>query len=76
MHNVQTALEACEATFENVVKLSIYIVQGQNLYGAFGAAQKFMNQVANPPAITVLTVAGLANPEYLIEMDAIAFIPR
>lgn len=75
MQNVQTALTACGATFENVVKLSIYIVQGQNVYGAFQASQKFMSGLENPPTISVLIVAGLANPEFLIEIDAIAFIP-
>jgi len=76
MQNIQTALMACGATFENVVKLSIYIVQGQNVYGTFQASQKFMSGLENPPTISVLIVAGLANPEFLIEIDAIAFIPE
>lgn len=29
MENLQIALSACGATFENLVKLSIYVVQGQ-----------------------------------------------
>jgi len=74
MQNVQTALSACNAGFEHLVKLSIYIVQGQNPVAAFQASQKFLG-TANPPAITVVFVAGLANPGFLIEIDAIAFIP-
>lgn len=31
----------------------------------FQASQKYLG----PPAITVLVVAGLANPDYLIEID-------
>lgn len=76
MQNIQTALTACDATFENVVKLSIHIAQGQSVYGAFQASQKFMSGLKNPPTISVLIVAGLANPEFLIEIDAIAFIPE
>jgi enamine deaminase RidA (YjgF/YER057c/UK114 family) len=76
MQNIETALTACGASFENVVKLSIYIVQGQNLYGAFQASQKFMSNTANPPAISVLIVSGLANPNFLIEVDATAFVPE
>ena len=76
MQNIQTALTACDATFENVVKLSIHIVQGQSIYGAFQASQKFMSEMKNPPTISVLIVAGLANPEFLIEIEAIAFIPE
>ncbi len=32
MQNLQTALAASGATFQNLVKLTIYMVQGQNLY--------------------------------------------
>jgi enamine deaminase RidA (YjgF/YER057c/UK114 family) len=28
------------------------------------------------PAISVLIVAGLANPDFLVEIDAMAFIPE
>ena len=76
MKNLQIALSACGATFENLVKLSIYIVQGQDLYRGFQASQKFLDNLANPPAITGFFVAALARPEYLIEIDAIAFIPE
>jgi enamine deaminase RidA (YjgF/YER057c/UK114 family) len=75
MKNIQTALAFCNATFENVVKLSIHVVQGQNPYGAFQASQKFMTGLTKMPTISVLIVAGLANPDFLIEIDAIAFIP-
>ena len=76
MKNLQLALSACGATFDNLVKLSIYVVQGQNLYGAFHASQKFFSNLQNPPAISVLIVAGLANPDFLVEIDATAFIPE
>ncbi|SDZ76252.1 Enamine deaminase RidA, house cleaning of reactive enamine intermediates, YjgF/YER057c/UK114 family [Porphyromonadaceae bacterium KH3R12] len=76
MKNLQTALSACGATFENLVKLSIYIVQGQDLYCGFQASQKFFSNLRNPPVISVLVVAGLANPDFLVEIDATAFIPE
>lgn len=76
MKNLQLALSACEATFDNLVKLSIYVVQGQNLYGAFQSSQKFFINLQNPPIISVLIVAGLANPDFLVEIDATAFIPE
>jgi enamine deaminase RidA (YjgF/YER057c/UK114 family) len=75
MQNIQVALRNCRATFDNLVKLSIHIVQGQNLYDAYQISQKFIN-TSNPPVITVLVVAGLANPDFLIEIDAIAFVPE
>lgn len=76
MQNIQTALSACNATFENVVKMCIYMVQGQDLYSGFQASQKFMSGISNPPAISVLIVSGLANPDFLVEIDATAFVPE
>lgn len=76
MRNIQIALAACEATTVQLVKLSIHIVQGQNLYEAFQASQAFLAGQPHPPAITVLIVAGLANPDFLVEIDAVAFIPN
>lgn len=76
MQNLQTALTACGATFENLVKLSIYLVQGQDLSIGFKVSQKYLGQLKKPPAISGMFVAGLANPDYLVEIDAIAFIPE
>ena len=76
MKNLQTALLACGATFDNLVKLSIYVVQGQDLYRGFQISQKFLGDLKNPPVISVLVVAGLANPDFLVEIDATAFIPE
>ena len=74
MKNLQTALLACGATFDHLVKLSIYMVQGQNLYSGFQVSQKYLGHLENPPAISVLIVAGLAHPDFLVEIDATAFI--
>ncbi len=76
MKNLQTALSAGGATFENLIKLSIYIVQGQDLYRGFQASQKYLGNLENPPAITGLFVAALAHPDYLVEIEAIAFVPK
>lgn len=74
MKNLQTALSACGATFDDLIKLSIYLVQGQDLNSAFQVSQKYFSKVKNPPVVSVLIVAGLANPDFLVEIDAIAFI--
>lgn len=76
MKNIQTALSACGATFENLIKLSIFIVHGQDLYRGFQASQKYLGNLKNPPAITGLFVSGLAHPDYLVEVEAIAFVPE
>ena len=76
MKNLQIALSACGGTFENLVKLSIYVVQGHDMRSGFQASQKYLGNLTNPPAISVLIVSGLANPDFLVEMDATAFIPE
>jgi enamine deaminase RidA (YjgF/YER057c/UK114 family) len=74
MQNLRTALSACGATFDNLVKLTIHIVQGQDLIRGFQVSQKFLGYLQNPPAITGFFVSALAHPDYLIEIDAIAFV--
>ena len=73
--NLQTALKASGAELEYIVKWNIYIVQGQPLRPAFEVSQQIWGGRPNPPAITVMFVAGLANPDFLVEMDAIAVVP-
>lgn len=76
MLNLQTALAACGATFDNLVKLTIHIVHGQDLRLGFQASQKYLGGLKNPPAITGFFVSALAHPDFLVEVDAIAFVPQ
>ncbi|WP_118974295.1 RidA family protein [Taibaiella koreensis] len=73
MKNILLALAACNATFQDVVKLNIYIVQGQDPRLGFAAAKKYMGDGTNPPVVTVVMVAGLGNPDWLLEIEAVAF---
>ena len=76
MKNIETALTASGATFDNVVKLNIFLVQGQDAVSSFQAAQPFLAKASHLPAITGLFVSALGNPDYLVEIDATAFVPR
>lgn len=76
MKNLKVALEACGATFESLVKLNIHVVQGQDIMKGFEVSQKYLSQSSTQPIITVLFIAGLVNPDFLIEIDAIAFVPE
>ena len=75
MQNLQAALAAGGASLEHVIKWNVYLVQGQPLEPGFAVFQRVWNRRPNPPAISMAMVAGLANPDYLIEMDAIAVVP-
>jgi len=73
LKNIETVLNSCDATLDDLFKLTIYIVQGQDIRKGFEGAQKFLKKLSNPPVITGVIVAGLANPDYLVEIEAIAF---
>jgi enamine deaminase RidA (YjgF/YER057c/UK114 family) len=75
-NNLQAALTAAGASLENIVKWNIFVVQGQPLQPAFEVFQSVWGRRPNPPTITVAYVAGLAHPDFLVEMDAIAVIPQ
>ncbi|MCE7984433.1 MAG: RidA family protein [Caldilinea sp. CFX5] len=74
-HNLELALATADASFEHLIKWNIYVVQGQSLQPGFAIFQRVWGQRPNPPLITVLFVAGLAHPDYLAEIDAIAVVP-
>lgn len=74
--NIQGALVAAGARVEHVVKWNLYVVQGQPLKEGFEAFRSMWGNRPNPPAITLAIVAGLANPDFLAEMDAIAVVPE
>lgn len=73
LKNVETALKAAGASVDELIKLTIYIVQGQDLRKGFEGAQSFLKKLNNPPVISGVVVAGLANPDYLVEIEAVAF---
>ena len=73
--NIQAALAAGGARLEHVIKWNLLVVEGVSLQEGFSAFQRAWVDTPNPPAITAAFVAGLANPEYLVEMDAIAVVP-
>ncbi len=74
--NLEIALSAAGARLENVIKWNVYVVQGQSLQPAFEAFQRVFGNRSNPPLVTVLFVAGLANPDFLLEIEAIAAVPH
>jgi len=73
--NLRTALAAAGARPEHIIKWNVYLVQGQSLQAGFTAFQQFWGDQPNPPVITGIYVSGLAHPDFLVEMDAIAVVP-
>jgi enamine deaminase RidA (YjgF/YER057c/UK114 family) len=76
LRNLRTALEAAGAGPEHVVKWTIFIVDGQDFRTGYAAFQQVWGDRPDPPVITAAVVAGLAHPDFLVEMDAIAVVPE
>ena len=74
--NLRVALAAGGAEPEHIIKLNIYVVEGQPLQAGFDAFQNAWPQTPNAPAITVVFVSALAHPDFLVEIDAVAVVPQ
>ena len=72
LKNIQTGLKAAGADIENIIKWTIYVVQGQSVQEGFEAFQQTWGMKPNPPLITVVFVAALGNPDWLVGIEAIA----
>ena len=72
--NLAMVLEAAGAKPENLVSLSIYVVGDTGLQPAFGAWMAFWAGRGAPPVVTAVRVLGLANPDFLIEIEGQAAV--
>jgi enamine deaminase RidA (YjgF/YER057c/UK114 family) len=73
MLNIKTLLEEAGSKLEHVCKITIYITDPrfrEPVYRTVGAWLKGVY-----PVSTGIVVAGLARPEWLVEVDVIAVIP-
>jgi len=75
LDNIEKILKDAGANIESIVKFNIYLRQGQDPQKGFLAFQNKWGYLQHSPVITVLFVAGLGNPDWLVEIDAIAIIP-
>jgi 2-iminobutanoate/2-iminopropanoate deaminase len=76
MENLKTALASVGGGFEHVVKINSYLTDIEANAAEFREvrAQYFTNKSALPAA-TLVQVGRLANPAYLLEVEAIAILP-
>jgi enamine deaminase RidA (YjgF/YER057c/UK114 family) len=73
--NIDRGLAAAGATFDDVVKMTAYIVNySAESRGIIGEVRREFVSEANLPAHTLLGVQALAREEYMIEVDTIAVV--
>lgn len=73
--NLQMVLAAAGGRLEDIVKTTIIMQQDIDLNAAFGVWMSVWGQRPNPPTVTGFRVPGLANPDFLIEIEAQAVLP-
>lgn len=72
--NLVTVLEAAGGKLENLVRVGLFIREDADLKAGFGAWMTRAGKLANPPTVTTAIVSKLANPDYLIEIEATAVL--
>ena len=71
-HNLEAAVKSIGGTLNDIVKTTTYVT---NINYAT-AIRKVREErfPTNPPTSTLLVVAGLANPDFMMEIEAIAIV--
>ena len=69
-NNLSKALASVGADFSNLVKTTTYLTRAEDIEGYRRARSKHIR--TDLPTSTLLIVTRLANPDYLIEIEAIA----
>ena len=72
--NLGIVLEAAGASLHDIVKWTMFIVEGQDLIPGFEVFQQHWGREHAPPAISAALVSSLAHPDFLVEIEAIAII--
>ena len=71
--NLQAILEELGGSLDDIVKLTTYLTDRGHLEAFRRVRNRFFTD-AFPPN-TLLFVSGLAHPDYLVEIEAVAYLP-
>ncbi len=73
LQNLKAIVEAEGGSFDDTCKLSIFLTSRDQLKTVMAVRREVLKQPY--PATTAIIVAGLANPDWLIEIEATAALP-
>lgn len=74
MANIATLLEEAGSSLDHVVKVVVYLVDVRHREAVYRVMGRWLKGVH--PVSTGVVVSALARPEWLVEIDATAVIPR
>ena len=70
IENVEAILASADMTPQDIVKVTYYLTRREDLADLISVRQQRWHGIR--PAVTVVLVAGLVHPDWLIEVDVIA----
>jgi enamine deaminase RidA (YjgF/YER057c/UK114 family) len=73
--NIELALESVGASMVDVAKLTVFVVDMSQVQTFREIRDRHVN-TANPPASSLIRVAGLVRDDLLIEIEAVAVLPE
>jgi enamine deaminase RidA (YjgF/YER057c/UK114 family) len=74
MANIETLLGEAGARLEDICKIVVYLTDARYREAAYAVIGRWLRGVY--PCSTGIIVSGLARPEWLVEIDVTAVIPR
>ena len=72
MQNLKNALAAGGAKLSDVTKVTVYIINPHDVPKARGVLKQYFGK--HPPGSTLCILRGLAHPNFLLEIEAVAAV--
>jgi aminoacrylate peracid reductase len=73
LENMKRVIEGAGGRMEDVAKTTVYITDIKHREAVGRVRQEFFK--GDPPANTLLVISGLADPDFLVEIEAIVPLP-
>jgi enamine deaminase RidA (YjgF/YER057c/UK114 family) len=73
LENIKAALAAVGGTMDDVACVNVFVINMEHLAAIHEVRAEYWQR--DYPASTLVQVAGLVHPDYLIEINAVAVIP-
>ncbi|GGA00962.1 RidA family protein [Dyella caseinilytica] len=72
--NLRAAIESRGGTLKDIIKFTMFVTDITQLPALREVRDRHLVGVKNPPASTLVQVSGLFRPEFLIEIEAVAWL--
>ena len=73
--NIQAALESVGSDLGHILKMTTFMTRREDFPAYRAARSKYLTDDDTLPASTLILCSGLADPDFLIEIEAVATIP-